>query len=246
MTPQPLGDPKPVTVEFQYKVSNDWIEEMIREQGMRMPDDWHAEFSLPDVPTHLRLRLYRAHSRYMQTPGYPTFFAPTDDPEIFLTVLEGWLDDVAEEEESGPSFDQARSSWIDEHGSERLRIAQRRSYKINRLYALERAAKEFPEFWVDTSEESIIRERTDPSMTALELEDEIRNWITEQEIDESLDPRIVWLVDPPKALEEHLDESGCIFEQQEAILINDYLVRYSLILPLDRDLRNSGSEPVDQ
>ena len=241
---RPLGEPQAVDVEFQYTVSGEWIEQNIREQGIRMPRNWKVKFSLPEVPAQLRIRLYRAHAQYKKMPGYPTFRAPTEDPEEFLVAIEDWIESAAADQTSDDSFDGMRTSWIGAHGSDRLRIAQERGYKVNRLYAVERAAHEFPQFWIDTSNESVVRERTDPSMKALEIEDMVRKWIVDHELDERLDPKIVWLVEPPNELQERLEESGDYFEQQEAILISSYLGRYSVVMPIAAELRNT--EQVDQ
>lgn len=218
---------------------------------MHLPEDWEVEFLLTEVPAPLRGRLMKAHRAYEEVPGYPTLYAPTDNAEDFLEVVEVWLEDALQtlaeeeeatamlrnsEEEENVSFERERRAWIEQHGSERLRIAESRNYKINRLYALERAASEFPFAWVETGNEAEWRERTDPSIDALRLEEQLRAYMERRALDYQ-DPRIIWLVEPPKALEEALHEADVFFEQQEAVFINEFLGRYALFIPVDEELQ---------
>lgn len=252
MTPiQPLGQPEPVRLQFQFYVSEDWLDEQIQELGMQLPDDWEVEFLLTEVPTPYRGRLMKAHRAYTEVPGYPTLYAPTDNPEDFLEVVEDWLGEALQrnseeeeavamlrksEEEESLSFERERRAWIEQHGSDRLRIAESRGYKINRLYALERASSEFPFAWVATGNEAEWRERTDPTLGALQLEEQLKAYMEQQALGYG-EPRIVWLVEPPKSLEEALDEVDVFFEQQEAIVVNEFLGRYSLFIPVDEELQ---------
>lgn len=248
----PLGEPEVVKLQFQFTVSADWIEEQLQETGMQMPEDWEVEFELPDVPGDLRGHLVRAHRQYLELPGYPDLYAPVDDPQQFLEAISNWIKSESQElereeaqtsartvaeKDQGQQFERERKSWIAEHGSPRLRLADERRYKVNRTYAVERAAVEYPRFWVDTSGDSDVRERTDPSMEALELEQAVKTWVSHQNLDvDGVDPRIIWLAAPPKELDEYVDENDWLFEQQEAILVPEFLGRYSLVLPVDEDL----------
>lgn len=249
----PVGDPRVVKLQFQFDVSEDWIEEQLQETGMQMPERWEVEWDLPDVPVDLRADLVQAHRRYLELPGFPVFYAPIDDPRQFLAALSDWIQAASEESQSeemqavalraaeselSEQFDGQREAWIADHGSERLKAAARRGYKVNHTYAVERAAMEYPRFWVDTSTESEIRERTDPSIKALKLEDAVRAWMSTRSLDaDGTEPKIVWLVEPPKELAEFAESNGWYVDQQEAISVPEFLGRYLLILPVEEDLQ---------
>ena len=71
---------------------------------------------------------------------------------------------------------------------------------------------------------------------ALELEERVQSYIEDEGY--QLMVRVVWLTAPPPGLGERLDEAYDPFEQQEAILIEQYLGRYSLLMPVEVDMRN--------
>ena len=135
-------------------------------------------------------------------------------------------------------FEKEMKDWIKDFGSVRLRRAAERGYKVNATYARERAALEFPDFWVHTRPEEIWSERTDPSEDALELEQAVLARPVSRADD--LSARIVWLTGPPADLDENLEEAGEIFEPCEAILLRPYLGRYSLLRPLEWPRRETG------
>jgi len=254
----PVGDAAAVKLSFKFTVSSDWIEEQLQETGVELPETWEVDFDLPEVPKVFRGPLLAAHRQYVHLPGLPDFYAPVDEPEPFLEAIGPWLATSTEQQQQEEmqsralsaaeaqtveNFESERKTWISQHGSPRLKRAEARGYKVNRTYATERAAIEFPRFWVDTSAESEIRERTDPSTEALDLEQEVRAWMEVHNLD--FEPRIVWLVEPSKDLDEHIDQGSWLFEQQEAILVSGFLDRYILLLPVDEDLHRpleSGSE----
>lgn len=248
---KPLGEPEAVNVSFQFTVSDEWIEEQLQETGVMMPQEWAVDFDLPDLEPEVRASIIKAHRLYLQVPGFPELHAPVDDPSQFLGVIVDWLEAAArqtsyEESQSAAlhaaetsraaAFDEERDRWIGEVGSTRLRTAAERGYKVNRTYAIERAESEFPRFWVDTGNESDVRERTDPSEEALQLEDAVKAWISLDSKRGVLEPRIGWMVEAPRDLEAFAEENDWLIDQQEVIAIRGYLGRYSLILPVDQDL----------
>jgi hypothetical protein len=258
---KPLGEPEAVTLSFQFDVSDDWIEEQLIETGVKMPDEWETEFRLPDLEPEARAAMIRAHRLYLQVEGYPQLHAPVDDPRQFLMAIADWLVVAArrqseeeslsaslsaEESAQARDFEEDRDRWIGEAGSNRLRTASSRNYKINRSYAIERAEAEFPRFWVVVGDDVEVRERTDPSEEALGLEDSVKAWMSRDPDRPPLEPRIVWMVEAPRELEEFAEENNWMIEQQEVIVIPSFLGRYSLILPVDQDLaRPVGEDDVE-
>lgn len=137
---------------------------------------------------------------------YPQLDEPTDDAETIVAAWEKFheLRDAeaqkrqreadlkkAIEEGSLLRFRMEMAAWIREHGSERLKLAQDRGYKVSGAYVRERAAMEFPRFQVDTTQRAKWTERTNPSDQALALETEALNRADQFGF---YSPRIVWLV----------------------------------------------------
>jgi hypothetical protein len=243
---QPEGEPHVVEYEFRYKVSNQYIEEALDQEGLEVSAFWKISFELRDLPTPELRRKARAVRRLWSTlDGYPEVAAPTEDPIEFVEAAERWvqeagatLDDPQSHEDlrsaRSAEFEETKNQWIAMFGSTRLRRANDRGYKVNRLYAQERLAAEFPTAWLDTSAKSIWRERTDPTEEALDLEDDFASKI--QALDPHLEVKIVWLVSPPPELRETYEVPGLEWDSQEAILIRPYLGRYSLYVPVDPTL----------
>ena len=200
-------------------------------------------------PNYERIRLaylYYENSRQL----LPRLAARPTSPRYSPTYLDVWREakEAEEAEKVGASeakakakaienkaFDDEKAAWVKRQGSERLKVAVARGYKANRTYALERAAAEFPEFWVDTADELEWNDRPDPSETALDMEIKIREHLEELGQDEHTDARVVWLTEAPAAVDDKLDETGEQFEAQEAIVISPYLSRYALAMPVDPD-----------
>lgn len=252
MSVRPVEQAEKVTFDFRIVVSSEFVEEQIDADGVRPPADWDISFDLGEIPPPLRRRLRLAHQRYIAVEPYPEFPSPIGDPEQFLEALEPWLDEVeaeeAKEERAQQEMERAAAaaqqrfkedmeSWAAENGSTRLRAALERGYRANTTYAVERGANEFPGFWVDTAGDCEWGERTDPSEEALRLEAEIEAHMTDRGLE--LPHRIVWLEESPRALDRVLEEEDESFEPEEAILVPDYLGRYSLVLPVSDGLRNA-------
>lgn len=263
---RPEHGPRPVAYEFTYEVADSYIERQLDSEGVRVAKSWKIMFDLADLPSpQMRRRAREAHNQYLAYEGYPELPEPTDDAPRFIRAVEKWVkqnkefeaeldsyvqDRDAEQQREAVRFNEEMSAWIAHSGSSRLAMAHARGYKANRLYAEERARKEFPLTWVDTSGKAKYRERTDPSEDALKAEAELQGRVERLER-ENLSARIVWLVEPPPDLEEHVESQADpedpfaeAFQQQESILIEPYLDRYRLFLMLDPDLQNTTTESI--
>lgn len=228
----PEHPPRPVTVRFSYYVSDAWIETQIAETGEKPAKRVTFDVGLKDVSDpDTRRRLLRAEAGSNAAPVYPTLPHPEHDVLAFLSQIEFWLSN-RDPGHSSLAFEEEMRSWVADNGSARLKMAVARGYKANATYVRERAAVEYPSFWVHTANQDLWRERTDPSLDALEIERRVATRVAERG-DTDLEVRIVWLIEPPKDLDEWLDARDEMFEECEAILLSSYLGRYSLLEPLD-------------
>lgn len=249
MSIRPFKEPERVTLNFAFDVSDEYIEQTIDESGLRPSRRWAVSFDLADVPAPARSRLRKAHALCMAVDIYPMVPAPTEDPEEFLAAIEPWIEQAGIEHEEALARTEEREKeealanaqfrlemkeWVHAQGSRRLRAAVDRGYKANTTYAMERSASEMPGFWVDTAGDAKWGERSDPSEEALVLEGEIQDRMTEQEV--HLETKIVWLREPPRALDRELEARDEAFEPQEAIVVSGYLGRYVLVMPLEEEL----------
>ena len=82
-----------------------------------------------------------------------------------------------------------KANWIKENGSELLQKTYSLGYECQRLYALERAEKEFPEYILDFNNTGDFDERIGPSMEELEELERLLN--------EGHSAKIVWLTYEP-------------------------------------------------
>jgi hypothetical protein len=226
----PVRPPEPEVVRFQFLVSSQWIDDQIIATGRRPSRAHRIEFDLSEIDSpDVRRRLLDAARACQSLHTAMTLDHPEDDPEAFLRAVESWLMLVGRG--LGPDqFDADMQSWIAEFGSERLRRASGRGYKVNATYASERAAREFPRFWVHTHPDPIWTDRTDPSQKALLIEEKVLEAVAGRT--PRLEVRIVWLREPPAPLEQRLDAVGEVFEPGEAIVVRPFLGRYALVLPL--------------
>lgn len=257
----PDGQARVVTHDYHYGVSDEWIQERVDEEGVEPPKVWRMSFDLPDLPNSTLRRKARALREIWEAlPDNLELPQPTEDPEAFLELLGDWVEEAqvataeqarmrtveqSQKRQQVQAFETAMDAWIEEHGSQRLRLARERGYKVTSSYAKERAERELPETWVDTADRAAWRERVDPSYAALRFESAVVNWMEERDMPYSC--VIVWLIEPPSSMAEALeresedDPLGKDFEQQEAILISGYLDRYNVFLPVDPDERAPGS-----
>lgn len=249
---EPEGEPRIVEYGFRYEVADSFIEAGLDDEGVEVPKSWTIAFELRDLPNaDLRRRARKIKAAWSTTPGYPILEEPTEDPVEFIEAAEAWLTeatgDLSEHEaaerrrsESAADFAMEKDAWIQEHGSTRLKRANARQYKVNRLYAQERADEEFPRFWLETGDGARWGERTDPSEAALDLEEQVREGLTTRWGE--MDARIVWLITPPAELAARWEIPSLEWEAQEAILVQPYLGRYRLFLPLDNSLWRDPNE----
>lgn len=264
----PVGAERAVTYTFKYLVSDQFIEDRMDLSGTELPKIWLIKFSLADLPgPGLRQRarsLWQLHEELGEQ--MPELDAPTDEPVEFLEQLEQWLGEEQERraqeyhrrqqedlkrDREVAKFEEEMNDWIVARGSDRLKTARGRRYKVTSSYARERGREELPEFWIDTAGSASYRERVDPTSDALRVETRIEEWL--DDLDPQLRSRIVWLTEPPSGLTEALEaESDEFFdvelEQQEAILVAPYLGRYDALMPVDRLYRapTSVDEPGEE
>lgn len=254
---EPEGEPQVVSYDFRYELAKEFIEAALDSQGVEVPRFWTISFQLLDLPNRdLRRRARTVAELYWNTPGYPVLDRPTDDPAEFVEASERWIRS-AEEKQAEPNsgeraeahgaeeFANEMDTWVRQFGSGRLRRALDRGYKVNRLYAQERVRREYPKFWLDTSGDAKWRERTDPTERALDLEDAAREEVASR--GGQMETRIIWLSYPPPELASRWDMPELEWQAQEAIILQPYLGRYRLFLPVEPDLWKSEDEigPVD-
>ncbi len=253
----PQGSARVLQHGYRYVVSDEWIEHQIDEDGIEPPKIWRIDFQLRELrDADARRRARKLRDMWASISGDLVLAEPTEDPEEFLDLLEKWANERVDDDDVIPSresrefrrrlklaeFDIDMDRWIEEHGSDRLKLARSRNYKITSSYAKDRALEELPECWIDTASKAVHRERVDPSMRALQVETNFRDWIATKEL--GLDTRVVWLVKPPSSMAEFIEyaiedfiDSESDFRQQEALLIPDYLGKYSAFLPVEVEQR---------
>lgn len=119
-----------------------------------------------------------------------------------------------------------KAEWIAEHGSNHLKRAIERGHDCQRKYAIERAASEAPGYIVDFENSASWKERTCPSLSAL-------NEADKAEALEIGDAEIVWLTDEPRTSKRTSDDYyEDEFQACEAVIIREYLGKYDLVKSL--------------
>lgn len=101
--------------------------------------------------------------------------------------------------------------WIAAHGSDRLAKAYAQGYECKRLYAKERASLEYPDFELDYMDNLEYVDRINPSLEALELSEQYAG------------SEVVWV----KARHDESDDYAT--EQEEAVILKNFLGRYTLV-----------------
>ena len=114
-----------------------------------------------------------------------------------------------------------RLAWIETHGSDYLQRAVKLGYNCQRQYVTERVTKEFPGYALDFDNNANWKNRSCPSMAALEE--------VERLIEAGHDAKVVWLTEPTYEItdEEYYAEGP--FEPCEAVAVIDYLGKYDLV-----------------
>ena len=124
----------------------------------------------------------------------------------------------AEEEAAQEAWDADKATWIEAHGSDRLKKAHAAGYPHNRTYIQERATVELGGEWtVDANNAYEWDRKACPSERALDLENTLKN--------KSFKAQIVWIKSDGT-------ERGCdddAFEPFEAVVVREFLGRYDVI-----------------
>ncbi|MFX4261256.1 hypothetical protein ACOBQJ_03530 [Pelotomaculum propionicicum] len=115
-----------------------------------------------------------------------------------------------------------KTAWIEEHGSNHLRRATALGYSCQGLYVKERAAMEFPGFYVDLDEHTKWKSRgwPSPETITMQLDLQAKGYLVE----------VVWLTRPPKDASEYpykIYEKG--FNPCEALVVKEYLGKHTLV-----------------
>ncbi|NNG67539.1 hypothetical protein [Caldanaerobacter subterraneus] len=129
------------------------------------------------------------------------------------------LEEQIEKEKKQKELEE-KKEWIEKYGSEYLKKAFAQGFDCQRLYVKERAAKEFPGFIVDFDDRVSWKERSCPSEQALEEMIKLK--------EKGYDADVVWVTWVPADLQGE-DEEYYEFEEQEAVVIRNYLGKYDLI-----------------
>jgi hypothetical protein len=261
---RPESAARPVEHEYTYLISDEFVRERIELEGVELPKRWLIKFALADLPSPgERSRALVLRRRREEFPGTPLLHRPVDDPVEFLDRLEKWIEEEGEQREQerelvrqeeiaaaaeSTLFDDEMSRWISTYGSQRLKMARKKRYKVTSSYARARGRSELPGCWIDTAGLAEYRERVDPSAEALKTETRVEEYLAE--VDVELATRIVWLVAPPSGLAETFGgdfgaENYWEFEQQEAILLSSYLGRYEAFYFVDRAFHSPTTSEED-
>lgn len=119
-----------------------------------------------------------------------------------------------------------KRAWVMAHGSDHLKRACADGYDCSRKYAIERATHEAPGFVVDIEDAAGWKDRSCPSLTALDAADAA----TALGLGKAI---IVWLKAAPadiKTTDDYYDYEP--FSPCEAIVIGNYLGKYNLVKTL--------------
>jgi hypothetical protein len=111
-----------------------------------------------------------------------------------------------------------KAAWCAAHGSDQLRRGVAAGYDCGRLYVIERAALEAPGYIVDYEDHADWKDRSCPSLAALNEADAISEKLGKP-------AQVVWLTDEPLAQKRgedwEYDADG--FTAGEAVVVLDYL-----------------------
>lgn len=117
----------------------------------------------------------------------------------------------------------AKQSWIAAHGSDHLRRGAAAGHDCQRLYVTERAALEAPGYTVDFDDTARWKDRSCPSLAALDERDRM----TARGIGSV---EIVWLTAAPTAsVRDDYDGYEDGFAPCEAVIVRGYLSKYDLV-----------------
>jgi hypothetical protein len=123
----------------------------------------------------------------------------------------------AEEEAAQEAWDTDKATWIEAHGSDRLKKAHATGYPHNRAYTQERATAELGGGWIVDMKSAYEWDRNaSPSEQALHLEETLK--------DKGFKAQIVWV----KSDGTERDDDDA-FEPFEALVVREFLDRYDVI-----------------
>jgi len=122
----------------------------------------------------------------------------------------------AEEEAAQEAWDADKATWIEAHGSDRLKKAHSTGYPHNRTYIQERATVELGGEWtVDAKNAYEWDRKACPSGRALDPEKTLK--------DKGFKAHIVWVKS------DGTDRDDDAFEPFEAVVVREFLSRYDVI-----------------
>lgn len=130
-------------------------------------------------------------------------------------VAEAKRADEVRKEAARTQHEQERAAWVAQHGSPRLRKCLDQGYDCQRLYAIERAAIEYPGYILDYNDAARWKDRSGPSEAALDEAARVSGIV-------------VWLTAEPSAAVGDDPDYG-VFESCEAVIIREYLGKYDLV-----------------
>lgn len=117
--------------------------------------------------------------------------------------------------------------WAKEHGSDQLRRGLEAEHTCSRLYAIERAAMEYPSCMLDYEKDAEWKDRSCPSVKALDLRDAMLKSHPDADVN------IVWLTCAPsdKVASDNEEWDGEQFEECEVVQIDSpdfdrYIYKY--------------------
>ncbi len=128
----------------------------------------------------------------------------------------------AHEEEQRKQREWEKREWIEAYGSAHLREAFAAGYDCQRLYATERAQREYPSYTLDFDRNAEWVSRSCPSPEALAEANRVGG-------------RVVWLTASAKAPD---DNDMVEWEECEAVVVESFLGRYVLL----REIRGEPAE----
>lgn len=243
--------PEPVSVDLKYHLSDVGVERHIAKTGKKPTRDYTLPVRLPELEPNLRARAAAVRKHIPALPGLrklltapstlpvvPELDEVSEDPRV---VIEAWerlisareaekvaaaaaaLERQKQEEKARVMFRAEMAGWIALHGSERLKTAFGRGYRVTSLYLQERAAHDFPGFAIDANRRLRWEERANPTAEALAIE----NYALERaaRIDGQHRTRVVWLTHDLEGND--LSEEGR--HKRETVIVTAYLGFYTLL-----------------
>ena len=165
-------------------------------------------------------------AEYLRVRAEKQAVADAEEERIRFYMKEKNAKSETERKERASLLEEEKRNWIEQNGSERLRLAHSHGYECIRLYVSERAKLEYPSFILDLDSKANWIRLNNPSLSALKLVQEL--------IDTGKDAQIVWLTRFPDGTspdEDDYDDDGDSGDDNvdEAIVIGNFLGAYNLI-----------------